>query len=169
METPQSSSGYLHIPPSPSTERKVPRHRRITFSPASAVQLFSAQSAVCQLALPPRNVCFGVGLGASSAAFSVVVPVIYHDPLCSEFKRRLQLCCIVHSLCAGLQLTDGWWTWTGESERTGRTARAFTQPISCPYFRQEKTGGREKPTRRRRSSRDSIWRSVLSRRTDWIG
>ena len=63
---------------------------------------------------PPRNVWFGrdplsrpVRPCSSVAAFSVVVPVIYHDPLCARihFKRRLQLWCIVHSLCAGLDQT----------------------------------------------------------------
>ena len=120
---------------------------------------------------PPRNVWFGRDLLSCSsvAAFSVVVPVIYHDPLCARirFKRRLQLWCIVHSLCAGLDQTGRLRTRT--SDCSPRTDRA-TQPIPLPHVttRENETtsvlprGERGKLSWSRCSATDSISRSILS-------
>ena len=180
METPpSSSSGYLqHIPPSLRWRKK------------SLVMVASPSALFCSAAVSPgapgpvpgvvatatqkcldwaRPPLPSVHPCSSVAAFSVVVPVIYHDPLCARihFKGRLQLWCIVHSLCAGLDQTGRLRTRT--SYCSSRIDRA-TQPIPLPHVttRENETtsvlprGERGKLSWSRCSATDSISRSILS-------
>ena len=130
METPQSSSGYLH----PCTDWRK--------SPASSSHHLQTCAALFCAAISPsaisrchhRVLCgchpemFGLGatsaLLCSSAAFSVVVPVIHHDLLCPNSNDD----CSCVALC--IRCAEGWPNWR-ECPRMKRT-RARTHATYCP-------------------------------------